>query len=104
MQDITVIELKHRLDNEETLLVIDVREAYEYEEFNIGAENIPLNALPAAIAQLADYKDAEIVVHCRSGRRSETAKHLLLQAGFSHVRNLLGGMEDWKRQFVNKQA
>jgi len=100
MQDITVQELKHRLDNEEQLLVIDVREPYEYEEFNIGAENIPLGNLPATLDQLEDYKDVEIVVHCRSGKRSATAQQLMTQAGFSKVRNLLGGMEDWKRQFA----
>lgn len=100
MQDITVQELKHRLDNEEPLFVIDVREPYEYEEFNIGAENIPLGNLPATLDQLEEYKDAEIVVHCRSGKRSAAAKQLMAQAGFSKVRNLLGGMEDWKRQFA----
>lgn len=100
MQDITVQELKHRLDQEEPLFVIDVREPYEYEEFNIGAENIPLGNLAAAIEQLDEYKDTEIVVHCKSGRRSEAAKQFLLQAGFKHVRNLLGGIDDWKRQYA----
>ncbi len=101
MSDITVQELKHRLDQEENLFVIDVREPYEYEEFNIGAENIPLGNLLASLDQLADYKDTEIVIHCKSGRRSEAAKQLLLQAGFVHVRNLLGGMDDWKRNFAS---
>jgi rhodanese-related sulfurtransferase len=101
MSDITVQELKHRLDQEENLFVIDVREPYEYEEFNIGAENIPLGNLLASLDQLADYKDTEIVIHCKSGRRSEAAKQLLLQAGFAHVRNLLGGMDDWKRNFAS---
>jgi rhodanese-related sulfurtransferase len=101
MSDITVQELKHRLDQEEDLFVIDVREPYEYEEFNIGAENIPLGNLLASLDQLADYKDTEIVIHCKSGRRSEAAKQLLLQAGFAHVRNLLGGMDDWKRNFAS---
>lgn len=99
MQDITVQELKKRLDSEDNLFVIDVREPYEYDEFNIGAENIPLGNLMAALDQLENYKDTEIVIHCKSGRRSATAKQLLLQAGFSKVRNLLGGMDDWKRNF-----
>jgi len=45
------------------------------------------------------WKDREVVVHCRSGGRSATAKALLNQAGFSSVRNLLGGMMDWQMQF-----
>ncbi len=99
MADITVSELKKRLDNEEDLYVIDVRESYEYEEFNIAAENIPLGTLSSYFEQLEDYKDREIVVHCKSGRRSEMAKQLMFQAGFKNVRNLLGGIDEWKRQF-----
>lgn len=99
MADITVSELKKRLDDEEDLFVIDVREPHEYEEFNIAAENIPLSNLPLSFDQLENYKDREIVVHCKSGRRSEMAKQLMLQAGFKNVRNLLGGMDEWKRQF-----
>ena len=99
MQDITVQELKARLDQDEDLFVIDVRETYEYEEYNIGAENIPLNTIPSVLSDLMDYKDEEIVVHCRSGARSANAKQILNQAGFSKVRNLLGGMVDWQRNF-----
>jgi rhodanese-related sulfurtransferase len=46
MADITVQELKERLDNQETLHIIDVREPHEYEEFNIGAQLLPLGDLP----------------------------------------------------------
>ncbi|MGB0840271.1 MAG: rhodanese-like domain-containing protein [Chitinophagales bacterium] len=99
MQDITVQELKARLDKDEDLFVIDVRETYEYEEYNIGAENIPLNMIPSVLDDLEEYKTEEIVVHCRSGARSANAKQILSQAGFSKVRNLLGGMVDWKRNF-----
>ena len=100
MKDITVEELKKRLDKEEDLFVIDVREIHEYEEFNIGAENIPLGLLMSSIDDLEEYKEEEIVVHCRSGRRSEAAKQILAQHGFSKARNLLGGMEEWKAKFA----
>lgn len=99
MKDIDILELKTRLDKEEPLLVIDVREPYEYEEFNIGSENIPLGNLSTTIPQLEDYKDAEIVMVCRSGNRSGMAKQMLTQAGFTKVRNLLGGMLAWQKQF-----
>ena len=47
--DINVQELKERLDNGEEFILIDVREPYENEEFNVGGELIPLGTIPAAI-------------------------------------------------------
>lgn len=99
MEDITTTELKARLDNGEKPLIIDVREPYEYEEFNIGARLIPLAELPGQVHDLEDHKDDEIIVHCRSGARSATAKAFLTSQGFTKVRNLLGGMVDWQRNF-----
>ena len=99
MEDITTIELKARLDKGEQIKVIDVREPYEYEEFNIGAELIPLGTLPQKLGDLEDYKDQEIVVHCKAGGRSASAKDFMMANGFTKVRNLLGGMLDWKTQF-----
>jgi len=91
--DITVEELKERLAKGETPIIIDVREDWEYQEANIaGAQNIPLGALPQRLEDLEDYKDQEVIVQCRSGARSATAKAFLQQQGFSNVRNLLGGI------------
>jgi rhodanese-related sulfurtransferase len=99
MEDITVEELKQRMDNNEQLNVIDVREEWEYEEFNIGAKLIPLATLPAHMNELSELKDKEIILHCKSGNRSGKAKILLQQQGFTNVRNLLGGMMKWKETF-----
>lgn len=99
MEDINVIELKSRLDNGEKPVILDVREPWEYEEFNIGAQLIPLGDLPGKLEDLEDLKDTEIIVHCRSGARSATAKAFLSSQGFTKVRNLLGGMLDWQRHF-----
>jgi len=90
--DITTDELKERLASQEKLNIIDVREPYEYAEQNIGAMNIPLNILPQKLAELEKLKDEEVIVHCRSGARSASAKAFLEQQGFSNVRNLVGGM------------
>jgi rhodanese-related sulfurtransferase len=90
--DITPAELKERLATEPDLIVIDVREPYEYAEQNIGAINIPLGSLQAKLDDLEDYKDQEVIVHCRSGARSASAKAFLEQQGFKNVRNLLGGI------------
>ncbi|MCU0422314.1 MAG: rhodanese-like domain-containing protein [Bacteroidia bacterium] len=96
MTDITVIELKERLDKGEKPVIIDVREVHEYEEYNIGATLIPLGELPGRIEELAAYKQQEVIVHCRSGARSATAKMFLLDNGFEQVRNLMGGMLAWR--------
>lgn len=97
--DITVQELKERMDKGETIHLIDVREPYEHEEFNIGGLLCPLGDVMRAIEEMSDHKDEEIVVYCRSGRRSDTAKQIMQQAGYQNVRNLLGGMLDWQEAF-----
>ncbi|MHC2993746.1 NADH oxidase [Pontibacter sp. HJ8] len=97
--DITVEELKERLAKGETPVIIDVREDWEHQETNIsGAQNIPLGALPQRLDELEDYKGQELIVHCRSGMRSATAKQFLQQQGFSQVRNLLGGIMAYNGQ------
>jgi len=92
MEDITAEDLKARLDNNEKFVFLDVREEWEYEDDNLGAKNIPLAELPNRLDELADYKNDEIVVHCRSGARSGNAKKFLESKGFSKVRNTLGGI------------
>jgi rhodanese-related sulfurtransferase len=97
--DISVVELKKRLDAGEKINLIDVREQFEYDEFNLGGKLIPLGTLPSNLEDLEDLKDEEIIVHCRSGARSGTAKMFLTQSGFTNVRNLLGGILDWQSHF-----
>ncbi|MFZ1751295.1 MAG: rhodanese-like domain-containing protein [Saprospiraceae bacterium] len=99
MNDITVEELRQKREAGEDFIFLDVREAHEYQEFNLGARLIPLGILPAVISELMDQKDKEIVVHCRSGARSGSAKITMTQMGFSKVRNLLGGVLEWQRVY-----
>jgi rhodanese-related sulfurtransferase len=97
--DISVVELKKRLDAGETINLIEVRDQHEYDEFNLGGDLIPLGTLPGKLEDLEDLKNEEVIVHCRSGARSGTAKMFLIQSGFTNVRNLLGGVLDWQAQF-----
>lgn len=99
MEDITVEELKQKMDANETFVFIDVREGYEYEEFNLGADLVPLGTLIESLEKYADNKDDEIVIHCRSGKRSGMAKQVMMQHGFTKVRNLLGGVLEWNEKF-----
>ncbi len=79
--DITVQELKTRLDKNETFIFIDVREMHEYEEFNLGAKLIPLGSIMEAVSEYEPFKNEEIVVHCRSGQRSAMAQQLFHAGG-----------------------
>ncbi|HMQ06428.1 MAG TPA: rhodanese-like domain-containing protein [Saprospiraceae bacterium] len=99
MEDITVNELKRKIEAGEDFILIDVREPYEHEEFNIGGRLIPLTSIPAAIEEMKDEKDKEIVLYCRSGNRSLQAKMFMKQMGFKQVRNTLGGLVDWVEEF-----
>ncbi len=98
--DITVQELKNRLDaGDNSFVLIDVREPYENSEFNIGGQLVPVGSVMGAIPNLQQYKDEEVIVYCRSGNRSGMAKQLLVASGFSNVKNLLGGMLAWRENF-----
>ena len=91
MADITVEELKERLSNGENLNLIDVREQWEFDEFNMGGQLIPLGDLQGKIDDLDDLKNEEVILHCRSGQRSAAAQAFMIQNGFTNVRNLIGG-------------
>jgi rhodanese-related sulfurtransferase len=90
--DITVQELKERLDKGEKVNLIDVREDYEYDEDNLGGQLIPLGDLPSRVDELEDLQNEEVIVQCRSGKRSAMAQQILEQNGFTNVRNLTGGI------------
>ncbi len=93
MPDITSAELHQRQQAGETPTILDVREPWEFEESRIpGAQNIPLGTLPQQLDDLEDYKNQEVIVHCKSGARSSAAKAFLTQQGFTNVRNLEGGI------------
>jgi molybdopterin/thiamine biosynthesis adenylyltransferase/rhodanese-related sulfurtransferase len=92
---IGVEELKRRLDAKQDVFVLDVREPHEYPIANLGAPLIPVGELEKRVGELAAEKDRNIVVHCRSGARSQKAAVILKNAGFTHVENLAGGILAW---------
>ena len=92
---ISVEELKRKLDAKEDFFLLDVREPHEVPIANIGAPLIPLGQLEQRLGELAAYKNREIVIHCRSGARSQKAALILKSAGFKNVENLAGGILAW---------
>jgi rhodanese-related sulfurtransferase len=100
MENISVDELKSRIDAGEKLNIVDVREPYENTEFNIGGTLIPLGKIQMMqTEELEDLKDQEIILYCRSGNRSGQACMFLDAMGFKKTKNLVGGMLAWREKF-----
>ncbi|HMG02594.1 MAG TPA: molybdopterin-synthase adenylyltransferase MoeB [Edaphobacter sp.] len=92
---ITVEQLKKKLDAKANIFVLDVREPHEYPIANLGAPLIPVGTIESRINEIADHKNDEVIVHCRSGARSQKAALALKAAGFTNVHNLTGGILAW---------
>ena len=91
---ITVQELKTRLEQGDNLVLVDVREPFEYDICRLeGARLIPLGQLSLRVNEL-DPKQ-EIVLYCHAGIRSMRALVMLYQAGFDRIKNLTGGIDAW---------
>jgi len=90
---ITVKELKRRIDAGEDVQLIDVREPYEYQIAQIGGKLIPQNDVPQRLAEID--REREVVVHCRSGARSQRIAEFLKQSGYPRVANVAGGILAW---------
>ena len=97
MQSISATILKQRLDNNEDIQLIDVREIDEHAAFNIGGELIPLGEIIQKIEKIA--KDKPVVLYCRKGIRSQIAiQRLTEKFPFKNLINLIGGTEAWTRE------
>lgn len=85
-----------KLVREQKALLLDVRSDAEFAEAHLdGATHIPHDQLSARIEEVGDDKDRPIVTYCRSGRRADAAKQILVDAGYTQVTNL-GGMSSWE--------
>jgi len=92
----TPAALRAMRERGENLLLLDVREPAEYETARIeGSRLLPLGELPRRLAELSDWKERPVVVHCHHGGRSARACELLVEHGFVRVANLVGGIEAW---------
>ena len=98
---ISVEELKRKVDAKEDVYVVDVREPHEYDIVNLGhivdlgMPLIPVGDIDRRASELAHRKNSEIVLYCKAGVRSQKAALSLKQAGFTNVLNLTGGILAW---------
>ena len=100
MENISVDEVKRRMDAGEKVNLVDVREPYENADFNIGGTLIPLGQIQSMqIDDIEDLKDQEVILYCRSGNRSGQAAMFLDAMGFKNTKNLVGGMLAWEEKF-----
>lgn len=100
MKNISVEELKQKLDSGEKINLVDCREPHEYEEGNLGGLLIPLGKIQTMqVEEIEHLKDEEIIVHCRSGKRSQMACQMLDTMGFKNTYNVAGGILEWQEKF-----
>ena len=94
MKEITVQELKTKIDNNEEFQLIDVREENEREFTNIGGDHISMGSVMQNLDKINKEKD--VVIYCRSGSRSgQVISFLEMNHGFDNIYNLKGGILAW---------
>lgn len=99
MTEISVEQLKARMDAGEKLNLLDVREPSEYAEFNFGAPLFPLGKIQGMqIEDIEHLRTEEVIINCRSGKRSMMACMMLEQMGFTNTVNVIGGVLDWQEK------
>jgi len=92
--ELTPADLKQRLDRAEKLLLIDVREPWEYEVCRIaGAKLIPMGTIPANLQSLDT--DDDVICYCHHGVRSLDVAVWLRKQGVAGAKSLAGGIERW---------
>ena len=95
--EVTVQQLQDMLQAEPELSVIDVREPYEYEIVNISGKLIPQSAVETALDGIP--RDEDVIIHCRSGKRSADVIRLLQDKyGYENLYNLKGGILAWAKE------
>ena len=100
-QQITQEEAKKIMDSGEEHIILDVREQNEFDEGHIpGAILIPYTEIESGAESVLADKDAQILVYCRSGRRSKIASENLAKLGYTNVKEF-GGINDWKYEIEN---
>lgn len=97
MKEVTVQELKEKMDRKDNFQLIDVRESFEYEICNLNGELIPMSSVFDQIDKIA--KDKPVIVHCKSGGRSGVVvMELERRYGMTNLYNLKGGIIAYSQQ------
>lgn len=95
VKEINVNDLNERIQKGDKINLLDVREQFEFDMVNLDGKLIPLGELETRIGEIEDWKDQEVIIHCRSGARSAEACRILMRHGFKNPINLQGGINRW---------
>lgn len=96
---ITPAELAQRLKAPNPPIVLDVRTREEYAAGHIdNAVNIPYDELERRLGEIPGSKSSEIVVYCRSGKRAGVAEKILIEKGYTNIKDLAGHWQEWSKQ------
>jgi len=94
VKQLSATELKNKIQQQENLFLLDVREPHEFKYAHIAdSVLIPLNQIPSRLSELNPQQ--EIVVICHHGMRSQQAANYLVQSGYKNIANLTGGIDAW---------
>ncbi|HYZ83591.1 MAG TPA: rhodanese-like domain-containing protein, partial [Bryobacteraceae bacterium] len=98
--EVSPAELKRRLDQGESIALVDVREPFEHQLATIDkSELIPMNTIPARLSHLEGLADDRtLVVYCHHGMRSLNVVNWLRQQGLENCQSLAGGIDQWSRE------
>ena len=94
MQQVTPVELKQWNISGREYILVDIREQWEHERFNIGGAHIPMGDLIGRLGEIP--KDQDVVLYCEKGIRSTITIQRLEGYGYNNLFNLSGGMKAWR--------
>ena len=99
MESITALELQDKIKTKQDFLLIDVREDFEHEIFNIGGKLMPMGTIAQHLAEVPNNKP--VIIYCEKGIRSVIVIQKLEQNfGYTNLINLTGGMQAWRKQII----
>lgn len=100
--EITPDEAYEIIENNNEIVIIDVREESEYETGHlIDSVNIPLRTIEQSITKVVDNKETSIIVYCKSGVRALEASKILINKGYTKVYTF-GGIDSWEYEITEK--
>jgi rhodanese-related sulfurtransferase len=94
MYQISALELKKWMSSKKDFLLIDVRETWERDYYNIGGSHMPFGDIMSQLEEIP--KDKDVVLYCEKGVRSAIIIQRLEVLGFNNLYSLTGGMKSWK--------
>ena len=98
MKTISREDLKKLMESNKPIRLLDIREDWERDEFNIGGDHISMYDIPKKLEYFNDLGDEDVILYCRSGNRSSMMQKWLKYEGIQNTINLIGGIKNWENE------